>query len=216
VELEGGERITARSVVAAINPQTALLRLLEPEVLPRRTAARLRSRHRSNAVQFVVHAALDRLPPWSGAPEGAWNGLQSVADSVEHVGRNFLEAEAGLAPSYPARFADGSSWRERGEAEAHRLLAAVEARAPGFRDTVRGLAWRHAEHWEAEIGLLGGHPMHLDITLDQTGPFRPLPELSDHRAPLKGLYLSGAGTAPGGGVSGVPGRAAARALLADA
>lgn len=118
--------------------------------------------------------------------------------------------------SYPARFADGSTWAARGEREAHRLLDAVEARAPGFRASVTGLAWRHAADWEREIGLLGGHPMHLDITMDQVGLFRPLPELGDHRTPVEGLYLSGAGTAPGGGVSGAPGRAAARAALNDA
>lgn len=245
VELEDGEWIEAPRAVAAINPQTALLRLLGEEHLPAELAARLRSRHRSNAVQFVVHAALDRLPPWTGAPEDGWNGLQSTAASLRQVTQNFLQAEAGLAPedpavyvytpsaidptvappgrhtayvasaSYPARFADGSSWEDRGEREAHRLLDAVERRAPGFRDAVTGVAWRHAEHWEREIGLLGGHPMHLDITMDQVGPFRPLPQLSDHRTPVRGLYLSGAGTAPGGGVSGVPGRAAARAVLAD-
>lgn len=47
--------------------------------------------------------------------------------------------------------------------------------------------------------------MHLVMTQDQLGPFRPLP----------GLYLSGAGASPTGGVSAVPGRAAAKALLAD-
>jgi phytoene dehydrogenase-like protein len=245
VRLEDGTEITTRRVVAAINPQTALLELLGPERLGSRLAERLRSRHRSNAVQFVVHAALDRLPPWRNAPDDAWRGLQSTAASVAQVRDNFAQAEAGLAPvepavyvytpsaidptlappgghtayvacaSYPSRFLDGSTWAERGEREAHRLLDAVQARAPGFRDGIVGVAWRHAEDWEREIGLLGGHPMHLDITLDQVGPFRPLPQLSDHRTPFAGLYLSGAGTAPGGGVSAAPGRAAARALLAD-
>lgn len=78
-----------------------------------------------------------------------------------------------------------------------------------------GLAWRHAADWECETGLLGGHPMHLDITLDQVGPMRPLPELALYRAPVPGLYLSGAGTPPAGGVSGIPGRSAAKVLLYD-
>jgi phytoene dehydrogenase-like protein len=122
----------------------------------------------------------------------------------------------GLAcASYPSRFADGSSWQQRGEAEAHRLLQAIEERAPGFTDSITGLAWRHAEDWERETGLLGGHPMHLDITLDQVGPFRPLPELATHRTPIARLYLSGAGMFPTGGVSAVPGRTTAKALLSD-
>ena len=247
VALADGERLAADRVVAAINPQTALLDLLGPGHLPARLVARLRSRHRPNAVQFVVHAALDRPPPWRGvaADSDVWNGMQSVAASVDQVRDNFLQAEAGDAPdapavyvytpsaiddtvappgrhgayiacaAYPARFRDGSSWAARGEAEAHRLVDAVEARAPGFKGTIAGLSWRHAETWEREIGLVGGHPMHLALTIDQLGAFRPLPELADHRAPVAGLYLSGAGTAPTGGVAGVPGRAAAKALLAD-
>ncbi len=245
VEIEGGERLQAGKVVAAINPQTALLDLLGRDRLRPAFVRRLESRHRSNAVQFVVHATLDRLPPWPGAPEDVWNGMQSVASSVDQVRDNFLQAEAGLAPSdpaayvftpsaidgtlapagkhgayiacafYPARFADGSTWEQRAEGEAHRLLDAVERRAPGFKASITGLAWRYADIWEREIGLLGGHPMHLDMTLDQLGPFRPLPTWGSHRSPVPGLYLSGAGTAPTGGVSAVPGRAAAKTLLGD-
>ncbi|HEV2124232.1 MAG TPA: NAD(P)/FAD-dependent oxidoreductase, partial [Chloroflexota bacterium] len=228
VQLAEGERIAAKRVVAAINPQTALLSLLGEHHLPREMARRLQARHRSNAVQFVVHAALNRLPPWTDAPGDVWHGMQWMAESLDQVKHNFLEAEAGHAPaqpavyiytssaidsavappeghsayiacpSYPARFADGSTWQARGRHEAARLLETVEARAPGFQASIKGVSWRHAADWEREIGLLGGHPMHLDITQDQVGPLRPLPELASHRTPVRGLYVSGAGTFPTG------------------
>ena len=57
--------------------------------------------------------------------------------------------------------------------------------------------------------------MHLDMSIDQLGPFRPLPELSRRAGPLPGLCLSEAGTFPGGGVSGIPGRSTAKRILAD-
>jgi len=57
--------------------------------------------------------------------------------------------------------------------------------------------------------------MYLDIALDQLGPFRPTRRLGRHRTPVQGLYVSGAGTAPTGGIAGTPGRAAADAVLAD-
>ena len=60
-----------------------------------------------------------------------------------------------------------------------------------------------------------GHPMYLDITLDQVGPLRPTPRLANHRTPVRGLFISGAGTNPIGGIAGTPGRLAAQALLAD-
>jgi phytoene dehydrogenase-like protein len=67
---------------------------------------------------------------------------------------------------------------------------------------------------EAE-GWPGAHPMHLDISLDQLGPFRPTKRLGGHRTPVEGLYVSGAGTNPTGGIAGTPGRSAAKVLLAD-
>jgi len=91
----------------------------------------------------------------------------------------------------------------------------VAARAPGFRDSIEGTyAWtpdlmQHGGRWP------GAHPMHLDITIDQLGPLRPTRALSDHRTPVAGLYISGAGTNPSGGIAGTPGRMAAMALLAD-
>ena len=56
---------------------------------------------------------------------------------------------------------------------------------------------------------------HLAPTLDQALGWRPVRALGGHRSPWPGLYLSGAGTHPGGSVSGEPGRLAARVVLAD-
>ena len=70
---------------------------------------------------------------------------------------------------------------------------------------------------ESELGLLGGNVMHVEMSLDQMFLWRPLPELSGYRVPdAPGLYLTGASTHPGGGVSGASGRNAARVALADA
>jgi phytoene dehydrogenase-like protein len=66
-----------------------------------------------------------------------------------------------------------------------------------------------------ELRWPGAHPMYLDMTPDQLGPLRPTRALASHRTPVPGLYVSGAGTAPLGGVAGAPGRAAARAVIAD-
>ena len=68
---------------------------------------------------------------------------------------------------------------------------------------------------ERELHWPGAHPMVLDVTLDQLAVLRPTPGLADHRTPVEALYITGAGTAPVGGIAGVPGRAAARAVLKD-
>ena len=108
-------------------------------------------------------------------------------------------------------------WRDVAEQEADRIVAAVERRAPGFAETVRHRHVQSPVDLESEMGLRGGNVMHVEMSLDQMMLWRPLPELAGYRVPdAPGLYLTGASTHPGGGVSGASGRTAARIALADA
>jgi beta-carotene ketolase (CrtO type) len=65
----------------------------------------------------------------------------------------------------------------------------------------------------ARLGVLNGNYYHIDMTLDQMVFFRPLPELANYKTPIAGLFLTGAGTHPGGSISGMPGRNCARVFL---
>lgn len=63
------------------------------------------------------------------------------------------------------------------------------------------------------LGALNGNYYHIDMTLDQMVFFRPLPEIANYKTPIEGLFLTGAGTHPGGSISGMPGRNCARVFL---
>ncbi|KAM3100651.1 beta-carotene ketolase CrtO [Phormidesmis sp. 146-12] len=63
------------------------------------------------------------------------------------------------------------------------------------------------------LGALKGNYYHIDMTLDQMVFFRPLPELANYKTPIDGLFLTGAGTHPGGSISGMPGRNCARVFI---
>lgn len=63
------------------------------------------------------------------------------------------------------------------------------------------------------LGAYKGNYYHIDMTLDQMVFFRPLPELANYKTPIDGLFLTGAGTHPGGSISGMPGRNCARIFL---
>jgi len=63
------------------------------------------------------------------------------------------------------------------------------------------------------LGSYKGNYYHIDMTLDQMIFFRPLPELANYKTPIDNLYLTGAGTHPGGSISGMPGRNCARVFL---
>jgi phytoene dehydrogenase-like protein len=117
---------------------------------------------------------------------------------------------------YPYALADGSDWDALAESEAQRLVDAVDRFAPGFAASVQRLYVQTPLLLERELSLPRGNVMHVEMSLASMFAFRPTPALSGYRVPgLPGLYLAGASTHPGGGVSGNSGRTAARTLLAD-
>ena len=242
VELDSGERLAADAVVTAIDPRTALLELLDPPLhgVP---GAELAATHGSNSVQMVVHVAVDRLPAYTGAEPGDHHGLQSYVDELDGLSTAFRAAEDRRvhlpAPAYAfttsalddslappgqhtvylacpaAPFDVRGGWEQAGPGVVQSMLDQVETRAPGFQSTIQGVAVRTPQLMADELRWPGAHPMVLDVTLDQLGALRPTAALASHRTPIDGMYISGAGTAPSGGIAGSPGRGAARALLSD-
>jgi len=236
-----GVRYRADAVLAAIHPKVAL-DLVEPA--PSGPVVEgLRAAHAGNAVQLVVHVATTALPAYPGAVAGDWNGLQSHVGTTRELAQGFAEAQARLLPREPPTYAFTPSaldpelappgchtvylacpcapatveggWTSHRDPFAEAMIDHMEAHAPGFRDSIIDWHVRTPETMASELGLPGAHPMHLDITMDQLGPLRPTRALGDHHTPVAGLLLAGAGSSPTGGISGLPGRNAARRLLAD-
>jgi phytoene dehydrogenase-like protein len=132
----------------------------------------------------------------------------SLAPPGAHVASLFCQQ---FAPRLP----DGRSWDDEREAAADRVIDTVEAWAPGFKASVVGRMILSPLDLERTFGLTGGDIMHGAMTLDQLWSARPFLGQGDYRGALPGLYLCGAGTHPGGGVTGAPGHNAAREILAD-
>ena len=95
------------------------------------------------------------------------------------------------------------------------VVARLESVAPGISAQVVGRQVLSPVDIERELGPAGGHPYHGEPGLDQWFSWRPMLGLARYRYPVSGLYLCGAGAHPGGGVTGVPGRNAAREIVAD-
>jgi phytoene dehydrogenase-like protein len=114
-----------------------------------------------------------------------------------------------------APYALKGGWTEearlRFEAEA---IRAIELYAPDLAEHIVASELLTPADIEREFHITGGHWHHGELTLDQFLFVRPVCGAAQYRMPLDGLYLCGAGTHPGGGVSGAPGRNAARAILA--
>ncbi len=241
VELEDGTRLAASAVVTAVDVQTALLGLLDPP-LAGQDGTDLAAAHRGNAVQLVVHLSTDRLPPYPGAREGDWNGLQSHVGTVDQLRRGFLSAEARRLPEPPATYCFTPSvyddslapagrhtvylacpsapfeveggWETQAEGFADAMVEQVEQHAPGFTASIQDRVVRTPQLMADELRWPGAHPMYLDISLDQLAFLRPTRRLSGHTVPgVAGLVTCGASTGPVGGIAGSSGKAAALALL---
>lgn len=86
---------------------------------------------------------------------------------------------------------------------------------PNLQDLIIDSTVETPADLEQRIWIPRGNTQHIDPTLEQMYYYRPIPELSHYRTPIRGLYLTGAGTHPGGGISGMPGYNAAKTILRD-
>ncbi len=116
---------------------------------------------------------------------------------------------------YPYELANGQSWDLIGQQVADRMLDKLAEYAPNVKDAVIDQLVEHPLYLERELGLLRGNVMHLEMSIDQMFMMRPALTMSNYRGPLKGLYLTGASTHPGGGIMGAAGRNTAHVLLHD-
>lgn len=149
-----------------------------------------------------------RLPenPWM------WCTLSSVLDpSMAPAGKHAL----GLHAWVPYELADGRSWSAAREEMMHKLLDAYAVYAPNVARSVLGWSARTPIDWEAATDNPKGDCFHLDFVPHQVFSSRPLPELANYRAPIGGLYLSGAGTHPGPALTGLPGHNTAQVVIED-
>lgn len=133
----------------------------------------------------------------------------SLAPAGQHVASLFCQH---VAPTLP----NGASWDDHREKVADLMIATVDKYAPGFSASVIARQINTPLDLERTFGLTGGDIFHGALTMDQLFSARPAIGYADYRAPVAGLYMCGAGTHPGGGVTGAPGANAARAIMADA
>jgi phytoene dehydrogenase-like protein len=116
--------------------------------------------------------------------------------------------------SQPYTLADGD-WDERKDAVADRAVAELGELMPNLPGSILHRQVLTPLDLERTLGLTGGHALHGEMSLDQLFLLRPVKGFADYRTPLDGLYLCGAGTHPGGGVTGANGRNCAEAVLSD-
>ena len=239
----GGERFAAtRAVVSAVDARRLLLELADPAAVPPWLAAEARRIHvgRGNVSELKVDAVLAAMPALPGPP-GFERAFLLSANTTGDLERAFASIRLGRLPERPPLMLAFPSALEEGWAPPGRaalwLSTFVPWRPaagrwdPAALERAADHAWRTAEKalgttldpverhlagpmdWVARTGNPHANPNHVEMSLDQLLSFRPSPSLSGYRTPIGGLFLTGAGTHPGGGVTGRPGRNAAAVVL---
>ncbi|MDQ1508745.1 MAG: hypothetical protein QOG50_589 [Actinomycetota bacterium] len=101
------------------------------------------------------------------------------------------------------------------ESYADRVVARIDAVAPGFTDSILRRQVIGPYEMEHEYGLIGGNIFHGELSPDQLFHMRPAPGYADFRTPITGLYQASSATHGGGGVTGIPGMNATRQIMRD-
>jgi phytoene dehydrogenase-like protein len=169
------------------------------------------------SLAYMEHAYFDaRRYGWSRAPIVEML-IPSVLDpSLAPPGRHVASLFCQHAHPRIGDVLPGHTWDDHREEVADLMIATVNSVAPNFAGSVVGRRVLSPLDLEREFGLTGGDIFHGALALDQLFAARPVLGHADYRMPIRNLYLCGAGAHPGGGVTGIPGRNAAREILRDA
>ena len=200
---------------ATLRMNVALSELPDFSALPGRAA---REHHQSGIIMapslaYMERAYFDaRTHGWSRAPVVEMLIPSTVDDSLAPSGKHVASL---FCQHFDYALPDGRSWDDCKDEAADVVIDTVNCYAPNFKASVLGRSVLSPLDLERDFGLVRGDIFHGALTLDQLYSARPVLGYAAYRGPLARLYMCGAGTHPGGGVSGVPGMNAAREIARD-
>lgn len=242
VQLAGGEQFEADHVISAADPQTTFLKLLGVENLEIQFTNRIR-RLRCDGYVAKLHLALSDLPEFTGLEKAG--GRMIIASELDAIEFAFDEAkygecsnqpvmeivipsleDASLAPAgqhvlsahvmYAPYQLKGGWTNEAREAFTEQVIDTIARYAPAIREQIIHKELLSPVDLEQQYNVSGGHWHHTEFALDQALMMRPTYEAAQYSTPLPGLYLCGAGSHPGGDLTGGPGHNAACEILKQA
>ena len=243
VVLSSGDEIGARVVVGAIHPKRLMLDLVPAAALPPSYVERMRHVRARGVTAKINLALSESpvFTSLHGDPVPL-SGRLLIAPDPDYVERAFDATKYGemserpwLEISIPSMF-DGSfaaegrhvmsiyvhyaprqlrslEWDANRDALFKNVMRVLDEHAPSLQSLIVGREILTPEDLERRWGITGGHIFHGEHALDQSWIARPLLGWAHYRTPIAGLFLASAGTHPGGGLTGLPGLLAARAVL---
>jgi phytoene dehydrogenase-like protein len=245
VVLSTGEEVLARAVVSNADPKRTFLGLVDPVDLDPDFIQKIRNYRAMGTIAKVHLAlnGLPEFPAAKNGASGALSGRIHIGPDIDYLERAFDAAKYGdfsphpycdvtiptvtdptLAPSgkhvmsVVAQFAPSKlkgDWNAKREALGDAVVDTIAAYAPNLKGLVAHRQVLTPLDLEETYGLTGGQVFHGEPAIDQSFTMRPLLGWAQYRTPVRGLYLCGSGTHPGGGVTGAPGANASREVQKD-
>jgi phytoene dehydrogenase-like protein len=241
VETESGDRFDSLMVISNADPKTTLMKLIGAQHAETGFANRM-SHLRAKGNAAKLHLALDGLPTIEGLSKKDYAERIVIAPDEHYVERAFNPAKYGESSPNPVIEITFPSFRDETLAPTGKhVMSAVVQYAPyglkgGWNDEAKAAFMKAIidtlskympdieqritaselltpADIEREFHISGGHWHHAELSLDQFMFVRPVNGAAQYKMPIDGVYLCGAGTHPGGGVSGAAGRNAARTIL---
>ena len=239
VQVDDGEQVSARNIVSSVDPKTTFLTLLGAENLEIEFANRIR-RIRSQGLVAKLHLALNGLPIFTGLDRS--DGQLIVSPDMETIENAFDDSKYGQCPADPVMeivipslhdpslAPDGQhvlsahvmyvpykmkkTWDSATkDAFTNKLIDKIALYAPAIREQIIASELLTPTDLEQRFRVAGGHWHHGEFALDQLFMMRPTYGAGQYQSPVQGLYLCGAGTHPGGDITGGPGHNAAHEIL---
>jgi len=245
VVLENGDEIYCDLVSSSVDPRLTFMKMIGEEHLPEDFTEDLRRykyRGSSGKVNLALDGLPDfKAMPGTGAH---LRGAISVSPSVDYMERAYDEAKYGrfsrrpyidmVIPSLtdpsvappgkhvmscfvqyaPYNLKEGN-WDDKREEFGDAVIDTIAEHAPNIKDLILHRQVLTPLDIERDFGLSEGNIFQGELTLEQLFFLRPAPGWAQYRTPVKGLYMCGSATHPGGGIMGASGRNGAMKLLSD-
>jgi phytoene dehydrogenase-like protein len=240
VRLANGDMVKAKTVVSNADPRSTLSSLVGAPELDAMFANRV-TQIRGSGVVAKLHLALSGLPEFTGLPESQLKDRLLLAPSMKYVENAFNHSKYGeysekpvleitipslhnnaLAPeghhvmSVNIAFVPydlNGGWEEQNTALAYKVISQIGQYAPNLKSLIVDHEFLTPRDIEEQFGAVRGHWHHGELAIHQSFMMRPLHGAAQYDTPVNGLFLCSAGCLPGGGLTGLPGRNAARRVL---
>jgi phytoene dehydrogenase-like protein len=245
VGLENGDEIYARTIVSGVDPKRTFLELLDSGDLPGDfldAIRRFRIRGSSGKVNLSLSELPEFTCLPGRGPHH--RGAISISPDIEYLERAYDDAKYGEFSRHPymdiiipsmidpgmappgrhvmsifvqyAPFDLNGGWDDaKREAFGDAVVDTLSIYAPNLKESILHRQVMTPMDMQEVLGLTEGNIFHGELSLHQLFFYRPAPEWSNYRTPVRGFYQCGSGTHPGGGVCGASGRLAALEILKD-